>query len=87
MTVTTLSQALHDRWVPKMPGGAPDAATLRSGLASDLLVEDWLIGMRAKVTATGATVGGNRTITIQRPRETAFDVVLPAASTLWFTRV
>jgi hypothetical protein len=87
MAVTTLSQTLHDWWVGMRPGVNTDpSATLRSGLVSDVLVGDYLIGARAVVAATGATTSGNRALTLQRRGELTFAVSWPAASTVWFTR-
>jgi hypothetical protein len=88
MAVTSLSQALHDLWVGRMPGESPAGATLRTGLVSDLVASDYLMGARVLVVSTGATVSGNRTLTVKRHNVGVnFDIVLPAASTLWFTRV
>lgn len=88
MAVSSLSQSMHDTWAVVRPGmETPAGATLRSGLVSDLVAGDWLIGMRAIVVSTGATVSGNRTLTVRRRGTIQFDVVMPAASTLWFSRV
>jgi hypothetical protein len=87
MAVTTLSQALHDWWTSRLPGlEANPGATLRSGLVSDLVVNDFLVGTRSTVIATGATTSGNRALTLRRRGEIEFNVSWPAAATVWFTR-
>lgn len=87
MAVTSLSQALNDLWVGQRNGvGTSPSATLRSGLVSDLAVGDFLIGVRAVVTATGTTTSGVRTLTLLRRGELSFPVQWPAAATVWFTR-
>ena len=89
MAVTTLSQALYDAWIAKRPGyhaateGPP--ATFCEGLVSDLQVGDYLIGLRAKVTALG-TAGTTRTVTVQRRDETPWTVTYVSASTIRFGR-
>lgn len=89
MAVTTLSQQLNDLYKSWRPGvGTDPAATLRSGLVSDLQTGDFLIGARATVEATGATSGNPqvRALTLRRRGELDMSVSWPAASTVWFTR-
>jgi hypothetical protein len=90
MAVTTLSQAIHDWWVSMRPGMDTDpAATLRSGLVSDLVEGDYLVGCRAIVQpglgAAGAATA-LRTIPLQRRGELAFTVSWVNGATVWFTR-
>jgi len=90
MAVTTLSQAIHDWWVSMRPGlGTDPAATLRSGLVSDLVVGDYLIGARSVITAIGASGGATvtRSITLQRRGELTYTVAWVNGATVWFTRV
>jgi hypothetical protein len=90
MAVTSLSQAIHDWWVLKRPGvNTSPAATLRSGLVSDLAVGDFLIGTRATITAIGASgaATATRNITLQRRGELSFPVDWVNGATVWFTRV
>jgi hypothetical protein len=89
MAVTTLSQALYDAWIALRPGyhaatdGVP--ATFREGLVSDLVVGDYLVGPRAKVTALGSS-GTTRSVTMQRRDETPWTVAYVSASTIRFGR-
>jgi hypothetical protein len=90
MAVTTLSQAIHDWWVLKRPGVNTDpAATLRTGLVSDLQVGDFLMGARANIVAIGASgaATATRNITLQRRGELTFSVDWVNGATVWFTRV
>ena len=74
------------------PGVNTDpAATLRSGLVSDLAVGDYLIGVRA-VVQTGSGAGGGaatatRSLILRRRDELDFTVNWVNGSTVWFTRV
>jgi hypothetical protein len=89
MAVTNLSQAIHDWWVGMRPGvGTDPAATLRTGLVSDLAVGDYLIGARANITAIGASgaATATRSITLQRRGELTFTVAWVNGATVWFTR-
>jgi hypothetical protein len=57
--------ALANWWLSHRNGGRP-SGTVYNGLVSDLAVNDYLVGPRAKVTVTGATTSGNRALTLDR---------------------
>lgn len=89
MAVTQLPQAVHDLWIGQRPGlEVNPGQRLSTGLGSDLAVGDYLIGMRATVTAVGTTTSGVRQVTIRRRADTALTqtIGIVAASTLWFGR-
>lgn len=56
-----------------------------NGLVSDLAAGDYLVGVRAKVFATGATTSGNRALTLER-NGVQFAVSWPATSTVQLIR-
>ena len=90
MAVTSLSQAIHDWWVNTRPCvNTYPAATLRTGLVSDLQVGDYLIGARAVITAIGSSgaATATRSITLQRRGELTYTVAWVNGATVWFTRV
>jgi hypothetical protein len=92
MAVTSLSQLLHDLWVGQRPGVNTDpAATLRSGLVSDLAVGDYVIGARGVVQpgsgAGGGAAASSRTLILKRRGELDMTVSWINGTTVWFTRV
>lgn len=90
MAVTSLSQGIHDWWMSWRPGLNTDpSATMRTGLVSDLQVDDYLVGPRAVITSIGASGAATvtRSITMQRRGELTFTVAWVNGATVWFTRV
>ena len=87
MAVTTLAQALHDLWVSRFPGTETmPSATLRSGLVTDLIQGDFLIGLGAIIISVGAVTGTNKAFTVRRTDGIEFSVSMPTTATVWFTR-
>jgi len=76
--------ALANWWLAYRNGGLPNG-TVYNALVSDLAVNDYLVGARAKVTATGATTSGNRALTLDR-LGTTMNVSWQAASTVQIIR-
>lgn len=84
MAFSALNNSQTAWFLANRPGGLP-AGTPGTCLVSDLAVGDFDIGSRAKVTATGATTSGVRSITMQRAGVT-FTVNWTAASTVLIIR-
>jgi len=75
---------LANWWLQYRNGGLPSGVVYNC-LVSDLAVNDYLVGARAKVTATGATTSGNRSLTLDR-LGTVMAVSWPAAQTVQIIR-
>lgn len=87
MAWSALAQTIQDLWLAtRQPVGAAAKTQLGTALVSDLVVGDFLPGVRATVTATGATTSGNRAVTLQRRGELSFSVSWPATASVWVAR-
>jgi hypothetical protein len=84
VTLTAQSGSLASWWLLNRNGGLP-AGTVYNGLVSDLAANDYLVGARARVAATGATTSGNRALTLDR-NGVQFAVTWPAAATVQLIR-
>jgi hypothetical protein len=88
MALAAVSTTIRDWWLAVRPGtglvSAP--AGIYTALVSDLAVGDYVLGIRAKVTATGATASGVRTFTVQKVNSGEFTVSWPAAQTVMIGR-
>lgn len=87
MAFVALTQSIQDFWLSiRQPTNAAPKTTLGSALVSDLVVDDFLPGVRAVVTATGATTSGNRSLTLEGHDALTYTVSWPAAATVWVAR-
>lgn len=86
MAWTALTQSIQDLWLATRQPVGGSTSTLGTALVSDLVVGDFLPGARATVTATGSTVSGNRSLTLQRRGELTFTVSWPATASMWVAR-
>jgi hypothetical protein len=92
MAVTSLSQQITDWWKAHRPGVNTDPnATMRTGLVSDLVEGDFLVGARATVQPGSGAGGGSATVTralvLRRRGEVDYTVNWINGSTVWFLRV
>lgn len=84
MALTQVTGSRATYWLSQRPGPG-GGGLLYTALVSDLAVDDFVCGMRATVTATGATSSGNRTLTFDRLGH-VWTQTLPATSTVMIVR-
>lgn len=66
MAFAALTGAWATWWLNNRHGGLP-TGTFGSALPSDLLVGDYVVGMRSTVASLGNTNAGVRSVTFSRP--------------------
>lgn len=66
MAISLLSAALSTPWVAQRTPSWQANTQWYTALVSDLAVNDYLVGPRARVVATGATTAGLRALTLDR---------------------
>lgn len=85
MAFAALNNAQTTWFKTNRHGGLP-SGNAGTALVSDLLVNDYLVGMRATVTATGTTTSGVRTLTVNRFGQGTMTIQWVAASTVIIIR-
>ena len=86
MALNQVTGSRSTHWLSTRPGPVPPAgAAAYTALVSDLAADDFLCGARAVVVSTGATVSGNRTLTLRRLGH-EWTQTLVAASSLMIIR-
>jgi hypothetical protein len=65
MTFSTLNNS-QTAWYQENRPGHAIAGSSGTALISDLIVNDYLVGTRARVVSTGTTTSGVRTLTLER---------------------
>jgi hypothetical protein len=66
VALTALATALAQVYAAQRAAQWQEGPGWYTALVSDLVVDDFLWGPRARVAATGATVSGLRTLTLER---------------------
>lgn len=84
MALTQVTGNRATYWLNARPG-VSGGTTVYTALVSDLVVDDFVCGMRATITSVGGTSSGNRTLTFNRLGHT-WTQTLPAASTVMIIR-
>jgi hypothetical protein len=83
MATSALSQAIMDMYAATRPD-ITKTSGMFDGLVSDLVVGDYVIGARSKVTAVG-TAGTTRSVTLERNGQ-IYTVTWVSAHTVRFIR-
>jgi hypothetical protein len=66
MAFASITGAYANWWTSNRNGGV-QAGTFGTALVSDLLVNDYVVGVRSKVVSLGTTTSGVLTLTLSRP--------------------